>query len=470
MMRRVPTGIPNLDPIFDGGFLEGSLILLAGTPGTGKTVFGMEFLRHGAVHLGEPGVFVSFAEGRGTLIENMMSHLGCDRRDFEEIEVLDFVAVKEKGVESIMEIIIRSIDEREARRLVIDSFTAMTNGLEHSIEARILAHVLGRLVKQSGCTTVLIAETPIGTEKVGMGVEEFVADGVIVLSRKVVNGRIIREMDILKLRGTKIESPRHLFTLENGFQVLPKFKFRVPSLRKEFKPLPNTETHFSFGSKDLDRLLGGWKRGTVNLIEVESRIDTRALLGLIFTTGLNFVMHGNGFVTFDPLICNANTIKEYFGPFVGEERLNHLVRCLEVARYPREEREKFVLNLKGENPDEDWEIILEYLRSIGFPKKPVCCFCSLDAVENYYGRENAIRAIYTCGVESTRKTDSLLILSVPSNSEEIRTVSKMAESHLKLEEIDGTAVLFGVKPQTGYRAMEIVASEVSCELKLTPIL
>lgn len=62
---RVPTGIEGLDPSIEGGFPRGSLILLAGNPGTGKTVFGAQFLYRGASVYGEPGVYVSFAESRG---------------------------------------------------------------------------------------------------------------------------------------------------------------------------------------------------------------------------------------------------------------------------------------------------------------------------------------------------------------------------------------------------------------------
>ena len=60
--NRVPTGINSLDALIEGGFPRGSLILLAGNPGTGKTIFSMQFLFKGAEDYGESGIYVSFAE------------------------------------------------------------------------------------------------------------------------------------------------------------------------------------------------------------------------------------------------------------------------------------------------------------------------------------------------------------------------------------------------------------------------
>jgi len=469
MTHRIPTGIPNLDSAIEGGFPEGSLILLSGAPGTGKTVFGMKFLLYGASCCGEPGVLASFSEGKKALTENMINHFKCGINDFEDVEILDFVAVKEKGLESAIEMIIRSIDLKEARRLVIDSFTAMTTGVEEKVDARILAYVLGKLVKQTKCTTILVAETSIGTDRIGTGVEEFVADGVIVLNRRIQDGRNLREMDILKLRGTRIKRPRHLFTLENGFHVFPKFTFKMPEQKRRFKPRPDTEMCFSSGSRDLDELLGGgWRRGSVNLIEAGPRIEAAAPLNLIFTTAQNFVLHGNGFLIFDPLICDANTVKEYLELFIGEDGLNQLVRCVMIGTPSSEETENFILNLKGEKHLGDAEAIFKALDETGLPDKPVYRFVSLDALASYC-KEGVVRSVVAYLAQRTR-TNSLLVLSAFANFERSHAVSNMSATHLRLEEMNGAAVMYGIKPETGYYVMEIDTSKGYPDLKLTPIL
>ncbi|MEM4983217.1 MAG: ATPase domain-containing protein, partial [Candidatus Bathyarchaeia archaeon] len=82
-IKRVPTGISGLDEVLGGGFPRGSLIILAGNPGTGKTIFSAIFLYNGIVNYGERGVYVSFAENREAFLSNMLS-LGLDFERLEE--------------------------------------------------------------------------------------------------------------------------------------------------------------------------------------------------------------------------------------------------------------------------------------------------------------------------------------------------------------------------------------------------
>jgi len=77
LSNRVKTGVEELDNVIEKGFPKGSLILLAGEPGTGKTVFSIQFLVKG-VELNESVIYVSFAEARDTLIENFSRHLNVD--------------------------------------------------------------------------------------------------------------------------------------------------------------------------------------------------------------------------------------------------------------------------------------------------------------------------------------------------------------------------------------------------------
>lgn len=81
-MRRISSGVKALDEA-TRGFIRGSSILLAGAPGTGKTVFSTQFLVEGA-RSGEPGVYVSFMEPKAVFLENLSSHLGVDLGKFED--------------------------------------------------------------------------------------------------------------------------------------------------------------------------------------------------------------------------------------------------------------------------------------------------------------------------------------------------------------------------------------------------
>ncbi|MEM2046919.1 MAG: ATPase domain-containing protein, partial [Candidatus Jordarchaeales archaeon] len=67
----VKSGVNGLDDLFGGGFDPGSVILLSGPPGSGKSVMSAQFIYNGAVKYGEAGLYVNFSESRGDFMRNM---------------------------------------------------------------------------------------------------------------------------------------------------------------------------------------------------------------------------------------------------------------------------------------------------------------------------------------------------------------------------------------------------------------
>ncbi|MEM3507181.1 MAG: ATPase domain-containing protein [Candidatus Bathyarchaeia archaeon] len=259
MVERIKTGIDGLDEVIEGGFPKGSLILLAGEPGTGKTVFSTQFLAKGA-ELGEPGIYASFIEPKETFFNNMSRHLGLDFKiELErKFKFLDYIAVKEEAITVLLETILNEIKALKAKRLVIDSFSAIVQSFKEPINVRILINiVLGKIVGQMGCTTIMIEEIPIGESRIGLGMEEFVADGLLKLRTGELDGRLFREMEILKLRGTRLSERKFVFTLEKGFKAFPPFKSKPIEKPKRFQPIPDFPGKYSTGSEDFDKMLGG---------------------------------------------------------------------------------------------------------------------------------------------------------------------------------------------------------------------
>jgi len=203
---RVTTGIPGLDELLEGGFPTGSLISLAGRPGTGKTIFGSQFLYSGAKDHGEPGMYVSMLEGRKAYVRNM-HRLGLDIQPLESMGVFRFLempTLTSEGMPAIWEEIVRNIDEYGILRLVIDSFTAMTQAFDKPGDLRVFTHMLlGKIVAGAGCTTLMITETPNADGSSAAGMNEFIADGVIHFSLVPVTGDArVRYLEITKMRGT----------------------------------------------------------------------------------------------------------------------------------------------------------------------------------------------------------------------------------------------------------------------------
>ena len=201
---RVPTGIAGLDDLIEGGFPRGTLILLAGSPGAGKTIASAHYLYHGAKNLDENGIYVSFAERKDFFFDNMKEF----DLDFEKLEsngkfkFLDMMTTREGAISSAFEIVLREVLAIDAKRLVIDSFSALAQAFERKIDARILLHMLNKLMRKTGCTTLLLVEVPQGSETLGLGFEEFVADGIIQFETIHEKEGIQKRAVILKMRGT----------------------------------------------------------------------------------------------------------------------------------------------------------------------------------------------------------------------------------------------------------------------------
>jgi circadian clock protein KaiC len=201
---RVSSGIAGLDEIIEGGFPRGNLILLSGPPGSGKTIFAFQYLYEGIVNRGETGLFVTFLESKDSFYSNF-AQLGFDLDALEKTGRFNFMSLlttKQEGVSDSLSMVLRKITDKKVTLLAVDSFTAMKEAFRDSIEARIILNtILEKTVRLLGCTTLLIAEKG-SSGKDSIGMEEFVADGVINLESFMDRLEMRRRLLITKMRGT----------------------------------------------------------------------------------------------------------------------------------------------------------------------------------------------------------------------------------------------------------------------------
>jgi len=253
-----PTGIHGLDEVARGGLPQGRPTLLCGSAGCGKTLFGMTFLYNGAVQYDEPGVFIAFEEQPEDLIKNVGS-LSYDIQKLiaEKKLAIDHVEIErskiaESGEYDLEGLFIRlgfAIDQIGAKRVVVDTIEALFSGLENEQLLRSELRRLFEWLKAKGVTAVITGERGEGT-LTRYGLEEYVADCVILLDNRVHDQLSTRRLRIVKYRGSAHGTNEYPFIIdEQGITVMP---ITSSGLTHE----ASTE-RLTSGIPDLDQMLEG---------------------------------------------------------------------------------------------------------------------------------------------------------------------------------------------------------------------
>jgi circadian clock protein KaiC len=257
-LAKAKTGIDGFDEITGGGLPRGRPTLIVGGPGSGKTLFAMEFLVKGAMLYNEPGVFISFEEPEDDLRKNVAS-LGFDIKDLEKkgLFVIDHIKVEaseviETGEYDLEALFVRlgyAIDTIGAKRIAIDTIESIFSSFRNELVLRSELRRLFRFLKERGMTAIITGER--GEDSLTRnGLEEYVSDAVIILDNRVINNLATRRLRVLKYRGSSHGSNEYPFIIdENGFSVLP-----ITSVGLTAKA--NIE-RISSGIETLDNMFGG---------------------------------------------------------------------------------------------------------------------------------------------------------------------------------------------------------------------
>ncbi|MFA9460328.1 circadian clock protein KaiC [Thiohalorhabdus methylotrophus] len=269
---KFPTDIPGFEFISDGGLPSGRATLVAGSSGSGKTVFCAQFLAEGIRRREEPGVFVTCEEPPAAIRANLAA-LDWPVAEWEESGQWAFVdlapGMDEESVTGSFDLgallprLRHAVDRVGARRLVVDSLGSLFSQFS---DQQMVRRALGRLmaaVRDMGITTLVTAER---TEEYGpiarFQVEEFVADSVVLLRNGLEGEKRRRTLEVLKMRGTSHRTGEYPFTIgaeAGGLSVVPLSAIELN------RPASGART--SFGDTELDRMCdGGLLEGSITLV------------------------------------------------------------------------------------------------------------------------------------------------------------------------------------------------------------
>ena len=268
-LEKCPTGITGLDEITRGGLPKGRPALIAGSAGSGKTLLSLEFLVHGIVKYNEPGVFVAFEETAEELTKNVAS-LGFNLDtlvakkklsvDYIYIERSEIEETGEYDLEGLFVRLGHAIKSVGAKRVVLDTVEALFAGLPNPAILRAELRRLFRWLKSMGVTAIITGER--GEHSLTRyGLEEYVADCVILLDHRVTDQISTRRMRVVKYRGSAHGANEYPFLIdEEGISILP-----ITSLGLAHEA---QKERVSTGIPRLDAMFsgGGYYRGSSVLI------------------------------------------------------------------------------------------------------------------------------------------------------------------------------------------------------------
>jgi len=228
------TGIEGLDNILGGGIPKGQSVLLAGSCGTGKTILCQQFLFTGAKEFNETGVYITLSESRDRMLKNLESFEFYDKEliESDKIKIVDITQdarlmnLEPLTVKGIMNMVTSIIRDSDAKRVVIDSVTAICNSLGNERNVRDFLFELGLQMQYLDCTSIFISEiAPMKFQYSVFGVEEFITDGVILMREHEEKGDLIRTLQVVKMRGVSHSRNRHIVEISTkGVELKPMFE------------------------------------------------------------------------------------------------------------------------------------------------------------------------------------------------------------------------------------------------------
>lgn len=290
-LERLPSGISGFDGVTDGGLPRGGVTLVAGTAGSGKTVLAMQFLAAGILAFDEPGVLVTLAEPPDKL-RRFVGEFGWPVAGWEDAGRFAFVDATTNVADGVLVVgenfdfgvllgrIAAAVERVGARRVVVDSLDGLFDRYGDRAAVR---HGLERIsagLERMGVTALLtVGRLEDYGPTTAFGVEEFVADNVVILRNVLLDDTRRRTVEVLKLRGTHHHRGEYPFGIIRGEGIVV-----IPLVSTS--GLPAADERITTGNPALDEMCrGGVFQDAVTLVSGSTGIGKTTL-------ALRFVLAG----------------------------------------------------------------------------------------------------------------------------------------------------------------------------------
>lgn len=398
----------------------------------------------GRIEMGEEGDESYGALGEGSFLEDtIVFDLGSDLPEID----LAYDMVEQTLPEKTL--------------VLIDSIDALSE--RYGVHSSKLINTLQKdLVEQSHADVLYVLETGKDNKL------DYLGDGVISFTNAEHKGRRLRILTIEKLRGSEIKHHKYIYTLKDGRLRTFVFEREVqPSKLKSWRVVKDlSKDVVSTGHEELDQLIGGLRRGSIVAIEIGGNVPSFYIDHI--KTGLiaNFARQRRGVAFIPSKKAPAEIVGGELIPYIGEDAFDDYVRVFEASEFGSLEGSKNAIQLEGNNPVNElkWSTV-EY--NLQKAKHPFMSLTAFDTLESIYGEE--VIEKLTSHLTSIRRNKDIFVGILIPTDKSTDKLSNVAHIHLKIENIDGSVVLYGEKPYTELFALSFDVSKGYPKARLTPI-
>ena len=365
--------------------------------------------------------------------------------------------VELEPLEKIYEALERYGSERTL--VVLDSVDAMaeTCGIN---QASLITTIQKDLVERRRANFIFILES-------NDRYLDYLGDGVIELSVSDHHRRRLREMSLLKLRGTRIGQPKYLFTLNGArirtFPDRPEFMI----MKRRWIPIPDMSGRVSLGMKDLDRMMqNGVPPESIVLVELGPDVPPSACSLLEQSMVANFAALGRGVLWLPTKKETSSAARERMSELIGDERFVRYIRIPEVASQLEGANDPYIIPVEGNDVEADlrWKSIAFSLKGTSTPLLSIIGF---DTLESIYGPSVMDR--FTDHLASVKRNRGILIGFISHSSRSRDKLVDLATHRIRLDRIGGTTIVYCIEPFTECNALVVEQEGDSPGIALVPI-
>ncbi len=277
-IARIATGIRGVDTILGGGFTTGSVQLLIGKPGSGKTVFANQCAFHHAAADHTAAYVTLLAESHARMLAHLagFSFFNPDLVSRRILYMSGYGVLEQSGLDGLLDLLTRTIREQGASFLVIDGLTTAKEFAQTTTAFKRFLLRLSTSASLTSCTTLLVSSVNRLAE---IHPEGGTVDGIIRLDKRQDGAQVIRELTVEKMRGTNYALGRHAHGIDNtGIHVWPRIE-SLPIMESLVMP---ADRRSKFGIKGLDEMLGGGVLAGSSTAVIGTTGTGKTLLGLHF--------------------------------------------------------------------------------------------------------------------------------------------------------------------------------------------